>query len=98
LTGSLALVRIFGMSKRRLPLSQRLRRIVDDAGVSRYRICMAAKVDPGAMSRFMTGKTGLTLVSLDALADVLGLELVARGPMRLPPPAKLGRPPKKGKR
>ena len=84
--------------KKKLPVTQQLRRIVNRAGVSRYKICQAAGVDPAALSRFMAGKTGLTMVSLDALAEVLGLELVARGPVRVLPPQKSGRKPGRKKK
>jgi len=70
---------------------------VDGAGVTRYAIAKTAGLDHGAMCRFMAGKTGLTLVSVDALADVLGLDLVARRPVRVLPKQKAGRKPRSGK-
>jgi len=84
------------MSKRRQTMSDAVRRAIENAGVTRYRICRAAGIDKASISRFMAGKTGLTLASLDRLADVLGLDVVARGPARVSPPAKPGRKPKKG--
>ncbi len=48
--------------------------------MSRYAICKASGVEQAVMSRFMAGKRGLTLTTLDALADVLGLDLVVRKP------------------
>jgi transcriptional regulator with XRE-family HTH domain len=76
--------------------SDRIRRAVNAAGVTRYRLCKASGVDQGTMSRFMAGKGGLPIESLDALADVLGLDVVARGPVRVSPPVKSGPKPKKG--
>jgi len=38
----------------------------------------------------MAGKVGMTLASLDRLANMLGLDVVARGPLRVLPRAKPG--------
>jgi len=84
------------MSKQRQRVTDAVRRAIRTAGVSRHRICREAGIDKASISRFMAGKTGLTLASLDRLADVLGLDVVARGPVRVSPPAKRGRKPKKG--
>lgn len=65
------------MTKTRVKLSDQVRRAVDDSGLSRYRICKLAGIDEGSFSRFMAGKVGLSLPTLDALADVLGLDVVA---------------------
>jgi hypothetical protein len=46
------------------------------------------------MSRFMAGRLGLSLQTLDALAEVLGLDVVARGPVNVPPLGRPGRKPK----
>jgi len=85
------------MSKRRQKVTDAVRRAIQESGVSRYRICGAAGIDKASISRFMAGKTGLTLATLDALADVLGLAVVARGPVKVSPPAKRGPKPKKGR-
>jgi len=77
-----------------MKLSDQIRRAVDAAGVSRYAICKAAGLDKGAMSHFMAGHVGLSLPSLDVLADVLGLRIVADGPVKVPPRERPGRKPK----
>lgn len=66
------------MAKRRIKLSDQIRQAVDESGLSRYSICKAAGIDQATMSRFMAGKVGLLLVTLDALADVLGLDITTR--------------------
>jgi transcriptional regulator with XRE-family HTH domain len=63
------------MSEKRIKLSDQIRRAVDESGLSRYRICKDAGIDQATFSRFMAGKVGLSMTTLDALADVLGLEL-----------------------
>ena len=64
--------------EKRVKLSEQVRRAVDESGMSRYAICKAIGMHESVMSRFMTGKGGLQMDSLDALADLLGLDVVAR--------------------
>jgi transcriptional regulator with XRE-family HTH domain len=85
------------MSARRIKLSDQIRRAVDASGVTRYRIAKASGINHAAMSRFMAGKGGLSVKTLDALADVIGLDVVACGPVKVSPPKKPGRKPKKGR-
>ncbi len=68
------------MGKKRVKLSDQVRRAVDESGLSRYAICKALGMDQAIMSRFMTGKGGLSMAKLDALADLLGLRIVADRP------------------
>jgi transcriptional regulator with XRE-family HTH domain len=65
------------MGKPRVKLSDQVRRAVDASGLSRYRIAKEIGVAESTMSRFMAGKGGLSLVNLDALADLLGLDITA---------------------
>ena len=65
------------MAKRRIKLSDQIRRAVDASGLSRYRISKEIGVAESTMSRFMSGQGGLSLANLDALADLLGLDIVA---------------------
>jgi len=85
------------MRTKRIRLSDQIRRAVDDSGVSHYAICKTAGIDKGFMSRFMAGKATLAMPTLDALADVLGLDIVARGPVKVLPPERRGPKPKKGR-
>jgi len=45
--------------------------------VSRYRLWKETGIDQAVLSRFVAGKAGMTLKSLDVLADALGLRVVA---------------------
>lgn len=58
--------------------SDQIRDAVDASGLSRYAICKAIELNQGAMSRFMAGNSGLSMDTLDKLAELLGLSVVAR--------------------
>ena len=59
-------------------LSDQLRQAVLDAGVSRYRIAQDACIDEAALSKFVHGERGLSLDTLDRLAEYLKLEITTR--------------------
>jgi transcriptional regulator with XRE-family HTH domain len=63
------------VAKKRAKLSDQVRRAVDASGRSRYAICKAVGLAEATMSRFMNGKGGLSMDSLDALADLLDLNI-----------------------
>ena len=66
-------------------LSAQIREAVDSSGMSRYRICKEIEVAEATMSRFMSGKGGLSMSSIDRLGRLLGLAIVAN-----PDPEKKG--------
>jgi transcriptional regulator with XRE-family HTH domain len=68
------------MAKQRVRLSDQVRRAVDASGLSRYRISKELGVAESTMSRFMSGQGGLSMDHLDALADLLGLDISVRRP------------------
>jgi len=65
------------MAKKRIPLSDQVRRAVDASGLSRYRICKTLNLGEAHMSRFMNGLGGLSMEYLDALADLLDLNITS---------------------
>ena len=67
------------MATERIKLSEQVRRAVKESGMSQYGICKAIGMHESVMSRFMHGKGGLQQDSLDALADLLALDVVASG-------------------
>lgn len=70
--------------KKRASLSDELRQAVERSGLSRYAIWQAVGIDQGSMSKFMAGERGLTLESIDKLAELLGLHIVAESERRHP--------------
>lgn len=57
--------------------SDQIREAVDASGLSRYRICREIEIAEATMSRFMSGKGGLSMASLDRLGRLLGLTIAA---------------------
>ena len=64
--------------KQQLSLSDELRQAVERSGVSRYSIWQQTGIDQGSLSKFMDGERGLGLESIDKLAELLGLHIVAK--------------------
>ena len=60
-----------------MKLTTQIRAAVDSSDRTRRSLCLSAGIDEASLSRFMAGKTGLSNANLDALADVLGLRIVA---------------------
>ena len=61
---------------KRKTLSDELRDAVERSGLTRYAIWQETGIDQGTMSKFMAGNRGLSLESIDKLADLLGLHVV----------------------
>lgn len=63
------------MSKRRVKLSEQIRRAIRDCGMTRYVISKATGIAQETLSRFMSGERGLPMKTLDTLADFLDLNI-----------------------
>jgi transcriptional regulator with XRE-family HTH domain len=55
-----------------------LKTAIEASELTRYAIACKAKVDNGALSKFLAGKRGLSLDAVDRLVELLGLELQPR--------------------
>ena len=64
--------------KRKQPnkVSDQLRLAVESGVMSRYELAKRTGLDEGLLSRFVHGKSGLAMESIDLIAEVLGMELV----------------------
>ena len=67
------------MVKRHRKPSDQVRKAIADCGMSRYAIAKATGITQATLSRFMAGRVAITLDTLDALADLLELDVVTRG-------------------
>jgi transcriptional regulator with XRE-family HTH domain len=59
-------------------VSDQLRHIVDDCGMSRYELSKRTGIDEGTLSRFMSRERGLSMKALDRLGESLGLTVSMR--------------------
>jgi transcriptional regulator with XRE-family HTH domain len=62
--------------------SDQLRRAIRESGMTGYAIAVKARVDTGALSKFLAGKVGLSLAAIERLVEALDLELRTRGKRR----------------
>ena len=71
----------------KIALSDQLRKAIDGAELSRYRIAKDSGVAQSTISQFMNGKRSLSLQAVDRIAELLdlGLEVSHKGkvPCRL---------------
>lgn len=59
-------------------LLQDIRTAIRESEYSRYRIAKETGVHQSQLAKLMTGETGLSIASLERLADFLDLEIVLR--------------------
>jgi transcriptional regulator with XRE-family HTH domain len=64
-------------------LSDQLRAAIKASGMTRYKISQATGIDQAVLSKFMSGTTGLSQASSDAIGELLGLELIVRRKRRV---------------
>lgn len=59
-------------------LALAIRKAIERSTLARYEIAKQSGVEESSISRFMSGKRSLSLDSIERLAPVLGLEIIAR--------------------
>lgn len=70
------------MGKKPTKLSDQIRAAIDAAPVSRYRIAKETDIAEANLSRFMAGKSGLSMKALDRIGEYLELDIVERSESR----------------
>ena len=63
------------MSMRRMNMSSQLRIAMKRSSLTGYRISKLTGVSEGSISRFLSGKSGLSMQAIDRIWTLLGLEL-----------------------
>ncbi len=58
-------------------LSDEIRMAVENSGVTRYRISKLTGIDAAVLCRFVQGQVGLSMDSLDKLAECIGLHVIS---------------------
>ncbi len=65
-----------GKKRKRKKFSDQIRQAVEDSGITRYRIWKDTGISEPLLSLFMSGDRGLSMKTLDKLADYLDLHVV----------------------
>ncbi len=60
------------------PFSSLLRQAILDSGQTRYALAFKCGVDQAVLCRFVAGKSGLNLATIDKLVEGLGIEVKIR--------------------
>jgi len=66
------------MGRKQSRISDQIRGAIASSKVTRYHIAQETGIDESTLSRFMSGKGGMTVSTLDKLGEYLGLEIVKR--------------------
>ena len=64
---------------KQMKVTDQLRKLIRDSGMSCYRIAKETRVSNAALSRFLSGERGLSAKALDTLGDYFGWKVVAKG-------------------
>jgi transcriptional regulator with XRE-family HTH domain len=62
--------------KKRKQLTDQIRQAVESCGLSRYEIAKQTGLDESALAKFVNGRRGFSMESLNVLAEFLELEIV----------------------
>ena len=71
------------VKKRSARFTDELRAAIEGCGMSRYRISKLTGIDAAVLCRFVQGQSGLSMDSLDALAECIGLHVVSKQETRV---------------
>jgi len=71
---------IITVMSKHIPLTDQLRRAVQDCGKTQYRVAKETGIDKTALFRFLTGERGVSCKKMNILGEYLGLRIVADKP------------------
>jgi len=57
-------------------LTDQLRQLIDECGLTRYEIAKRTGIDESALAKFYSGRRGLSMEALNALGEFLELKIV----------------------
>lgn len=63
---------------KQLRFSQQLKAAIEASELTQYRIAKESGIARSSLSQFMTGKRSMSLANIDAILEVLDLELTPR--------------------
>lgn len=70
------------MTKKQKQFSDEIRAAVENCGMSRYRIAKITGIDAAVLCRFVQGQVGLSMDTLDKLAECIGLHITMIEPKK----------------
>lgn len=66
------------MKTKSTTLTDQLRKLIEDGELSRYQLWQQTGIDQAVLSKFVNGKGGLSMESLDKIGEVLDLQITKR--------------------
>ena len=69
--------------RKKTKISNQIQDAIQSADVTRYRIAVETGINEATLSRFMSGKGGMSVETLDKLGEYLGLEIVEKKKKRI---------------
>ena len=66
------------MTAKKTSLTDQLRQLIEAAEISRYQLWQQTGIDQAVLSKFVNGKGGLSMESLDKIGEVLDLQITKR--------------------
>jgi len=63
-------------------LSDQLREAIECSDLTRYRISQETGISEATLSRFATGRGGLSMAAMDKIGELLNLEIVVAPPKK----------------
>ena len=63
------------MTTKTTSLTDQLRQLIETAEISRYQLWQQTGIDQAVLSKFVNGKGGLSMESLDKIGEVLNLQI-----------------------